>query len=139
MTTGTKFIVAAPNSTVVIDNSIVKLATYFRNSGVFTVQNGSVFTGATIQFGENGGNNGTINVDNSTFTVTAGSTGHALDGKGTGKVVLTNGAKVSIDYITNTPQLINETPYDAWMIKVENVGDTEELLSAEEYEAFIQG
>ena len=41
--------------------------------------------------------------------------------------------------LLDSPQLINETPYDAWMIKVENVGDTEELLSAEEYEAFIQG
>ncbi|MBQ7026537.1 MAG: glycine cleavage system protein H, partial [Peptococcaceae bacterium] len=39
----------------------------------------------------------------------------------------------------DAPQLINETPYDAWMIKVENVSETEELLSAEEYEAFIQG
>ena len=41
--------------------------------------------------------------------------------------------------LLDAPQLINETPYDAWMIKVENVSETEELLSAEEYEAFIQG
>ena len=41
--------------------------------------------------------------------------------------------------LLDSPQLINETPYDAWMIKVENVSETEELLSAEEYEAFIQG
>ena len=41
--------------------------------------------------------------------------------------------------LLDAPQLINETPYDAWMIKVENVSDTEELMSAEEYEAFIQG
>ncbi len=39
--------------------------------------------------------------------------------------------------LLDSPQLINETPYDAWMIKVSEVGDTEELLSAAEYEAFI--
>lgn len=39
--------------------------------------------------------------------------------------------------LLDAPQLINETPYEAWMIKVENVGDFEELLSAAEYEAFI--
>ena len=39
--------------------------------------------------------------------------------------------------LLDAPQLINETPYEAWMIKVENVGDSEELLSAAEYEAFI--
>ena len=33
--------------------------------------------------------------------------------------------------------MINETPYDAWLIKVENVSDSEELLSAVEYEAFL--
>lgn len=39
--------------------------------------------------------------------------------------------------LLDAPQLINETPYDAWMIKVENVSATEELLTAAEYEAFI--
>ena len=39
--------------------------------------------------------------------------------------------------LLDAPQMINETPYDAWMIKVENVGDAEELLSAAEYEAFV--
>lgn len=41
--------------------------------------------------------------------------------------------------LLDAPQLINEQPYEAWLIKVENVGDTEELLTAAEYEAFIQG
>ena len=40
--------------------------------------------------------------------------------------------------LLDAPQMINETPYDAWMIKVENVGDAEELLSAAEYEAFVE-
>ncbi len=39
--------------------------------------------------------------------------------------------------LLDSPQLINETPYEAWMIKVENVSGSEELLSAAEYEAFI--
>ena len=41
--------------------------------------------------------------------------------------------------LLDAPQLINEQPYEAWLIKVENIGDTEELLTAAEYEAFIQG
>ena len=39
--------------------------------------------------------------------------------------------------LLDAPQMINETPYDAWLIKVENVSDSEELLSAVEYEAFF--
>ena len=98
VTTATKFIIAAPNSTVVLDNSTLTAATYFRNSGELTVKNGSVLTGATIQFGENGGNDGTIIVDNSTVTINASAAGHALDGKGTGKIIAQNGATVSVDY-----------------------------------------
>lgn len=36
--------------------------------------------------------------------------------------------------LLDNPALINEAPYDAWLIKVENVSDTEELLDAAEYE-----
>ena len=39
--------------------------------------------------------------------------------------------------LLDAPRMINETPYDAWLIKVENVSDSEELLSAVEYEAFL--
>ena len=53
----------------------------------------------------------------------------------------------SLDSITGTvcavneelldqPELLNKAPYDAWLIKVENVTDTEELLDAAAYEAF---
>lgn len=41
--------------------------------------------------------------------------------------------------LLDSPQLINEQPYEAWLIKVENVGDKEEWLTAAEYEAFTQG
>ena len=98
LTTGTKLIAAAPNSNVKLDNSIVTLATYFRNSGKFEVVNGSVLTGSTIQFGENGGNDGELIVDASKVTINASSTGHALDGKGTGSITLTNGAEAMVTY-----------------------------------------
>ncbi|MCD7844817.1 MAG: glycine cleavage system protein GcvH [Oscillospiraceae bacterium] len=38
--------------------------------------------------------------------------------------------------LLDSPELVNQDPYDAWLIKVESVRDTEELLSAEEYERF---
>ena len=34
--------------------------------------------------------------------------------------------------------LINEDAYAAWFIKVENVSDTEELMSADEYDAYLE-
>ena len=36
----------------------------------------------------------------------------------------------------DAPELLNEDPYAAWIIKVDNVTGTEELLDAAEYEAF---
>ena len=98
LTTPTKLCIAAPNTNVVIDNSTVTLGTYLRNSGKLTLKNGSTLTGATIQFGENGGNNGTINVDASTLTVNAGNAPSAFDGKGVGKITAKNKATVSVDY-----------------------------------------
>lgn len=107
--TATKLCIAAPNSTVEIDNSIVTLGSYLRNSGEITLKNNSVLTGATIQFGENGGNNGTIKVDNSELTIKAGTTGHAFDGKGIGSIVLTNGAKANVDYYKDMTVECDET------------------------------
>lgn len=97
-TTGAKLCVAAANSTITVNNSNVLLGTYLRNSGELNITNGSVLTGKTIQFGENGGNNGTIKVDASTLTIVAGSTGQAFDGKGIGSISATNGATVKVDY-----------------------------------------
>ena len=39
--------------------------------------------------------------------------------------------------LLDNPALVNEDPYGAWMIKVENVSDTEELLDAAAYEAVV--
>ena len=37
--------------------------------------------------------------------------------------------------LLDAPEKLNEDPYLNWIIKVENVTDTEELLDAEQYEA----
>ncbi len=38
--------------------------------------------------------------------------------------------------LLDSPELVNQDPYDTWIIKVEGISDTEELLNAEGYEAF---
>lgn len=40
--------------------------------------------------------------------------------------------------LLDAPELVNESPYEAWLVKVIHVTDKEELLDASEYEAFIQ-
>ncbi len=40
--------------------------------------------------------------------------------------------------LLDAPQLINETPYDAWLVKVGEIRETEELLNAGQYEAFLE-
>ena len=39
--------------------------------------------------------------------------------------------------LLDAPQLINETPYDAWLVKIADITAESELLTAEEYEAII--
>ena len=98
LTTATKLILTATNCNMVVDNSTIDVKTYFRNSGNVELKNGSVLTGNTIQFGENGGHDGKTTVDASKFTIKASSTGHAYDGRGTGSITLKNGAEVHVDY-----------------------------------------
>ena len=38
--------------------------------------------------------------------------------------------------LADSPELLNSDPYGAWIIKVQDVSDTEELLDAVAYEAF---
>ena len=38
--------------------------------------------------------------------------------------------------LLDAPELLNKDAYDAWIIKVENITDQEELLDAAAYEAF---
>ena len=40
--------------------------------------------------------------------------------------------------LLDAPEMINEAPYDAWFVKVSDVTEKEELLTAEEYEAFVE-
>lgn len=40
--------------------------------------------------------------------------------------------------LLDAPEMLNQDPYGAWMIKVENITGTEELLDAEEYVKFIE-
>jgi len=37
--------------------------------------------------------------------------------------------------LLDAPELINESPYEAWLVELSNITDQEELLSADEYEA----
>ncbi len=37
----------------------------------------------------------------------------------------------------DSPELINESPYDAWLIEVSDITEKDDLLTAEEYEAFL--
>lgn len=40
--------------------------------------------------------------------------------------------------LLDDPAQVNEDPYGAWLVKVENVTDTEELLDAEGYAAVVE-
>ena len=40
--------------------------------------------------------------------------------------------------LLDSPELLNSDPYGSWIIKVENVTDTEDLLSAAAYDAFCE-
>ena len=39
--------------------------------------------------------------------------------------------------LADAPEKMNEAPYDAWFVLAEDVTGAEELMTAEEYEAFI--
>ena len=39
--------------------------------------------------------------------------------------------------LMDAPEKINEAPYEAWFVKVKDITEKEELLSAEEYKAFV--
>lgn len=40
--------------------------------------------------------------------------------------------------LLDTPERINEDPYEAWFVKVKDITDKEEFLSAEEYTVFVE-
>ncbi len=40
--------------------------------------------------------------------------------------------------LADAPQTINEAPYDAWIARFDTITDQEDLLTAEEYAAFLE-
>ena len=40
--------------------------------------------------------------------------------------------------LLDAPEKLNDDPYGAWIAKIENITDTEELLDASDYEAFTR-
>ena len=40
--------------------------------------------------------------------------------------------------LLDTPEKINEASYEAWLVRVKDVTEKEALLSAEEYQAFVE-
>lgn len=40
--------------------------------------------------------------------------------------------------LDDSPELLNSDPYGAWIMRIDNITDFSELLSAEEYEAFTK-
>lgn len=40
--------------------------------------------------------------------------------------------------LLDAPEKINEAPYEAWLVRVKDVAEKEALLSAEEYQAFVE-
>ncbi|MEF9839898.1 MAG: glycine cleavage system protein GcvH [Lachnospiraceae bacterium] len=40
--------------------------------------------------------------------------------------------------LLDAPELINEAPYEAWLLKVNKITEKEAFLTAEEYEAFVE-
>ena len=40
--------------------------------------------------------------------------------------------------LLDSPESINDDPYEAWFVEIEEISGTDELLSAEEYSSFCQ-
>jgi glycine cleavage system H protein len=40
--------------------------------------------------------------------------------------------------LMDAPEKINADPYEAWLVKIEDITSMEELLTAEEYEKFVE-
>ena len=50
-----------------------------------------------------------------------------------------NGTVVAInEKLTDTPEAINDTPYEAWFIEVSDAEVPDDLMDADEYQAFVE-
>ena len=41
--------------------------------------------------------------------------------------------------LLDSPESINEAPYESWLVKVQGISEKEELLTEEEYSEYIAG
>ena len=39
--------------------------------------------------------------------------------------------------LADEPALMNESPYEAWFVKVKDITETDDLMSADEYNAYV--
>lgn len=46
-------------------------------------------------------------------------------------------AKVN-EELLDAPELLNEDPYGSWMVEITDIGETEDLMDADAYEAFCR-
>ena len=51
---------------------------------------------------------------------------------------VTGTVKAINEELLDSPETVNNAPYDAWFIEVENVSATEEFLTEAEYEKLVQ-
>ena len=43
------------------------------------------------------------------------------------------------EQILDEPEMINNSPYEAWFIKLSDYGDIDELMTADEYKTYLEG
>lgn len=99
LTTATKLGLGAPNTTIKLNNSLVNIGTYLRNSGKLELVRGSILNSGSMNFGEHGGHNGITIVDASKFNIsTSDNKAYALDGQSDGKIILRNNAEAYVQY-----------------------------------------
>ena len=104
----------------------------YSKSHEWVLEEDGVFTIGLTDYAQNAlGDIVFINLPEEGDNVTAGESFSDVFSPVTGTVTAVNEA------LLDDPAQVNEAPYEAWLIKVSEVSDTEELLDAEGYEAVV--
>ena len=104
----------------------------YSKSHEWVLEEDGVFTIGLTDYAQNAlGDIVFINLPEEGDGVTAGESFSDVFSPVTGTVTAVNEA------LLDDPAQVNEAPYEAWLIKVSEVSDTEELLDAEGYEAVV--
>ena len=104
----------------------------YSKSHEWVLEEDGVFTIGLTDYAQNAlGDIVFINLPEEGDSVTAGEPFSDVFSPVTGTVTAVNEA------LLDDPAQVNEAPYEAWLIKVSEVSDTEELLDAEGYEAVV--